>query len=122
MTIATIKNSINVAEQVKACPYAFEDLNDTEIVKIATEVEIVKSIQKVSICNQVKLSYSNTITTYEIVNENVINFLRELYKITSNSFAKSVIAKVGQDKKFSSKQMETITAEAFKFENLSINF
>lgn len=102
--------------------YMYEGMTEFEINKTNTEVELSTLIKSNSKCNSHQISYSNTIISYEINNIEVLNLLRGLYKLTKNTFVKSIIETVGTTKKFSDKQISIITSEMVNFENLEINF
>jgi hypothetical protein len=119
-TIKTIKENVNV--ELLSSSFAYEDVPVNEIKNIETEVELAMIIKSNSTCTTTKVSYSNSNYSYEITNIEVINLLRELYKLSSNKFVKDVISTVGQTKIFSQKQIDVIISEMVKFENLVINF
>ena len=119
-TIKSIRQNVNV--ELLSTSLAYEDVPETEIKNIETEVELVMLIKSNSTCITTQVSYSNSNYSYEITNIEVINLLRELYKISSNKFVKDVISTVGQTKKYSQKQIDIIVSELVKFENLVINF
>lgn len=122
-TIKTIKEGVNVKEILSNDKYGtFEGLSNEQIINIVSSTNVSLQIQNVSERNSYQVSYSNTVISYKIINEEVINLFRELYKLTSNKFVKSVLVSVGQNKKFSEKQIIVITDEIVKFENLIINF
>jgi len=119
-TLKSIKENVNV--ELLASTFAYEDVPANEIINIETEVIIAMLIKKNSTCTTTQVSYSVSNYYYEITNIEVINLLRELYKVSSNKFAKDVISTVGQTKKYSQKQIDIIVSELVKFENLVINF
>lgn len=119
-TIKSIKENVNV--ELLSTSFAYEDVPANEIRNIETEVELAMLIKNNSLSTSFKISYSVTNYSYEITNIEVINLLRELYKVSSNKFVKDVIATVGQTKKYSQKQLDIIVSELVKFENLTINF
>ncbi len=119
-TVKDIKESFNVNELAKL--EIWEDVSLNDIRKISTECELSAIIRNGSTSSARQISYSNTIITYTINNDEVINTLRELYKMTKSSFVKSVIETVGATKKCSEKQLDIITTEMAKFDNLTLNF
>jgi hypothetical protein len=119
-TIKSIKEKVNV--ELLTTTFAYEDVSVNEIRNIETEVELVMLIKNNSTCTTTQVSYSNYNYSYEITNIEVINLLRELYKLSSNKFVKDVITTVGQTKKYSQKQIDVIISEMVKFENLVITF
>lgn len=63
-----------------------------------------------------------TVYTYTIENEEVLNVLRKLYVATKNTFVKEVIKTVGVSKKMSQKQCDIIVEELVKFQEITLNF
>lgn len=122
-TIKSILDNVNVEEVLKNDKYGiFEGASNQQVIEWTSSSELVVMINNVSKCNSYKVSYSNTLNTYEINNENVIVLFRELYKLTSNNFVKSVLVSVGKNRKYTEKQLSVICEEMIKFENLEINF
>ena len=72
--------------------------------------------------NSYKVSYSVTVESFEITNENVISMLNELKEISKSTFVKSVLETVLNSNKLSKKQLDIIVSEIVKHENLTLNF
>jgi len=119
-TIKSIKDSVNVELLSRSSSY--EGIPVSQIRNIETEVQLDRLIKNNSQSTSFKVSYSVTNYSYKITNIEVVNLLRELYKISSNKFLKDVLVTVGQSKKYSQKQLDVIVSELVKFENLAINF
>ena len=119
-TIKSIKENVNV--ELLSNSFAYEDVPANEIRNIETEVTLVMAIKSNSTMSTYQVSATVNNYSYEITNIEVINLLRELYKLSSNKFVKDVITTVGQTKKYSQKQIDIIVSEMVKFENLTINF
>lgn len=119
-TIKSIKENVNV--ELLSTSFAYEDVPANEIRNIETEVTLVMAIKSNSTMSTYQVSATVNNYSYEITNIEVINLLRELYKLSSNKFVKDVITTVGQTKKYSQKQIDIIVSEMVKFENLTINF
>lgn len=119
-TIKSIKENVNV--ELLSTSFAYEDVPANEIRNIETEVNLVMAIKSNSTMSTFQVSATVNNYSYEITNIEVINLLRELYKLSSNKFVKDVITTVGQTKKYSQKQIDIIVSEMVKFENLTINF
>lgn len=122
-TVKSIKESVNVSEILSNDKYGtFEDLSNEQVILFSSATEISNLIQNECERNAHQISYSNTVVSFEITNEKVIELFRELYKMTNNNFVKSVLVSVGKNKKFTEKQIIIITDEIVKFNNLEINF
>lgn len=63
-----------------------------------------------------------TICTYHINKEEVLDVLRKLYVSTKNSYVKGVVKTVGVSKKMSQKQLDIIVEELVKFQEITLNF
>lgn len=59
--------------------------------------------------------------SFEIISENLIQLLRDLFILTTNSFMKSVITTVGKSRKMSEKQLNLIKKEMLNFDSLNIS-
>jgi len=122
-TVKAIKESVNVSEVLSNdVNEIYEGCTEKQVINWTTASNISRLIENVSKRFSNQVSYSVTNIYFEITNEEVINLFRELYKLTSNKFVKSVLVSVGKNKKFTEKQLITITDEIIKFENLTINF
>ncbi len=122
MTTIKMYTSENVNVELLSTSFAYEDVPANEIRNIETEVTLVMAIKSNSTMSTYQVSATVNNYSYEITNIEVINLLRELYKLSSNKFVKDVITTVGQTKKYSQKQIDIIVSEMVKFENLTINF
>jgi hypothetical protein len=118
-TIKSIKENVNVDLLSKS--FAYEDVCANDIRNIETEVTLVMWIKSNSNMNTYQVSATVNNYSYEITNIEVVNLLRELYKLSSNKFVKDVISTVGQTKKYTQKQIDVIISEMVKFEDLEIN-
>lgn len=119
-TIKTIKENVNITELLSNDMY--EGLTKEQLINMVSVGKLVVLINNVSKYNFYRVSTTVTNTSYDITNEEVINMLRELYKLTSNKFVKSILVTVGQSKKYTERQLSQIVGEMVKFENLIINF
>lgn len=63
----------------------------------------------------------NLISVYKIKTESVMEFLRDIYKTTSNKYVQSVLTTVGQARKFTDKQLDVITEEIAKHDLFIVN-
>lgn len=125
-TIESLIESVNIQDQREKRASIFEDASDKEVIECVVFAKIAMEFK--TSCNEISSSYMNNSRTkiesnysYEIENDGVINTLRELYKSTSNKFVKSVVATVGQTKKFSDKQLDIIADEILKLK-ISLTF
>jgi len=122
-TVKSIKENVNVETALKNDKYdIFEGISETEIKNILTETEITMMLKMICKNNSYKVSYSVTVESFEITNENVIFMLNELKEISKNTFLKSVLETVLNSNKFSQKQLDIIVSEIVKHENLTLNF
>ena len=65
---------------------------------------------------------NNTTDSYYIIkNEEVLNFLRDLWLESKNSFVKNIIVSVGRNRKSSNKQLSVICKESVKH-NIELRF
>lgn len=64
----------------------------------------------------VRDSFGKSASYYKINNEEVVNYLRDLWLESNNQFVKNVIVTVGKERKFTEKQIDIIMKEAVKFD------
>ena len=122
-TVKSIKENVNVEQALKNDKYdIFEGVSEIEIRNILLDTEIVMMLKKACKSNSYKVSYSVTIESFEITNENVISALLKLQNLSKSTFVKSVLETVLTSNKFSQKQLDIIVSEIVKFENLTLNF
>lgn len=122
-TVKSIKENVNVQTALKNDKYdIFEGVSENEIKNILLETEIVMMFKMACKNNSHKVSYSVTIESFEITNENVLSSLNELKEISKNTFVKSVLETVLSSNKLSQKQLYIIVNEIAKHENLTLNF
>jgi hypothetical protein len=119
-TIKSIRENINVEPLLNT--FVYEGVSANDVRNIETEVAILRAIKNNSTMTTYQVSATVNRYSFEITNTEVINLLRELYKLTPNKFVKDVITTVGQTKKYSEKQIDIIVSEMVKFENITINF
>ncbi len=122
-TVKSIKENVNVQTALENDKYdIFEGVSENEIKNILLETEIVMMLKTACKNSSYKVSYSVTIESFEITNENVISMFNELEKISKNTFVKSVLETVLNSNKLSQKQIDVIVSEIVKHENLTLNF
>jgi hypothetical protein len=95
------------------------ELTEKEMLEVEVKSFVMKTFTDNSeIIGQAKKTsqYQPTNYVYSITNEEIINTLRNLYKISKNNFLKDVIVSVGKSKIFTDKQLEIIS-EAISLEN-----
>lgn len=122
-TIKSIRENVNVELILKNDKYGiYEGVSKNEIANIETETTIAMAIKTNSLETRFQVSATVNNYSFEITNEEVINLLREVYKLSSNNFVKSVITTIGQTKKYTQKQLDIVVSEIVKFENLTLIF
>lgn len=69
----------------------------------------------------VRNKFGKDASFYKIYNEEVLNYLRDLWLESNNQFVKNVIVTVGKERKFTEKQIDIIMKEAIRF-NIELRF
>lgn len=113
-TVAELKQTIDLTNIVNAYELTNAELLELQVKNIARNMfidnsEVVGQAKKTS-------QYQASNYVYSITNEEVVNTLRNLYKLAKNNFVKEVIVSVGKTKTFTTKQLDII-AEAISLEN-----
>ena len=113
-TIAELKQLIDLTKVENKYELTNQELLEVEVKCIVRNM----FIQNSEVVGQAKKTsqYQPTNYVYSIANEEVVNTLRNLYKLAKNNFLKEVIVTVGKTKTFTTKQLEII-AEAISLEN-----
>ena len=113
MTTQQFISSIDFEKEVRAIEAIsgeVENTNNIAWIKLST---MFKSYCDLSL---VRNSYGKISSYYKINNEEVINYIRDLWLLSNNSFVKNVIVTVGKERKFTEKQLDIIMKEAVKFD------
>jgi hypothetical protein len=121
-TVTEIRNSINIEDLRREDEFG---LTDNNLIDSKFYMLIWEKIRRASVKNDTNESRKGITLSYSYYfsfdNEELLNSLRQLYVCTKNSFAKKVIATVGQNKRMTEKQTTIIIEEMMKF-NLTLNF
>ena len=121
-TVQDLRNSIDTTNLI-----ADEDITLDQMIDTRVESKITSLIDENSKTTMVNTGRANSfgkiyVTYYSFDNEEILNTLRQLYVATKNNFVKEVVKTVGQSKKMSEKQLDIITSELVKFNQITLNF
>jgi len=121
-TIKDILETVNLDELRKDFKGIGFTENQLKIIGLKTKLEtMIEGVCDVKSYSNNNIKNLESYNSFEIINEELLNTLRQLYNNTKNNFVKNVIKSVGQNKKFTEKQLDIIVEEMIKF-NLTINF
>lgn len=121
-TIANLKESVlaKITEIRKDFNYESDDTDDFIVECEVCDIITSKMIYNTSY-ESVKISAYNSKEIYTFNDDSFLQTLRNLYAITTNDLIKSVVASVGKDKKFTTKQRYEIVNEMYKLNKLVID-
>ena len=131
LTVSDLEKSIDINKEREADKLkynTFEDMNDEQIREALLYSKVISLIRQASKEDSYFIQGNTlggrqlTTYVYHINNESVMNMLRQVYKRTKNNFVKSVVASVGQNKKFTEKQINIIADEIIKLKDLNVKF
>lgn len=115
MTTQQFISTIDLEKEVKAIELMFGEEGDTSIDNIAW-IKLCSMFKSYCYLSIGMNKFGKRTSNYKINNEEVLNFLRDLWLESNNSFVKSIIVTVGKEKQFTEKQIDIIMKEAVKFD------
>lgn len=122
MTTQEFLSEIDLEKGLKSLERTTGETMDFESYKSVTfPIELSNLIKKYCDQTYIRGSINGNFSIYNINNGEVLNYLRDLWLESNNSFVKKVIVTVGKERKFTDKQIDVISKEGVKF-NIELRF